>query len=315
MRPCSADPPSASLSDPLQQLFDARLDVAEVHTPGKTIVHFRIVSTLGAGGMGVVYLAEDTKLGRRVALKVLPLDFAADRQRLQRFLLEARSASSLNHSNVAHIYEIGEDEGMRFIAMEYVEGQSLDQRIDGQPLDIGEMLSISLQIAEALDEAHQKGIVHRDIKPQNIAITPRGQVKVLDFGLAKVSSDVESEAADGGSTRFKTEPGVVIGTVHYMSPEQALGRSVDARTDIFSLGVVMYEMATGRLPVSGATRTETVDLILHAEPAPIAHLNYTVPPAVCETIEKCLTKDPGARYASARQLVVDLRALQSAAGD
>ena len=265
--------------------------------------------------MGVVYLAEDTKLGRRVALKVLPLDFAADRQRLQRFLLEARSASSLNHSNVAHIYEIGEDEGMRFIAMEYVEGQSLDQRIDGQPLDIGEMLSISLQIAEALDEAHQKGIVHRDIKPQNIAITPRGQVKVLDFGLAKVSSDVESEAADGGSTRFKTEPGVVIGTVHYMSPEQALGRSVDARTDIFSLGVVMYEMATGRLPFSGATRTETVDLILHAEPAPIAHLNYTVPPAVCETIEKCLTKDSGARYASARQLVVDLRALQSAAGD
>ena len=283
--------------------------------PGKTVAHFRIVSTLGAGGMGVVYLAEDTKLGRRVALKVLPLDFAADRQRLQRFLLEARSASSLNHSNVAHIYEIGEDEGMRFIAMEYVEGQSLDQRIDGQPLDIGEMLSISLQIAEALDEAHQKGIVHRDIKPQNIAITPRGQVKVLDFGLAKVSSEVESDAGDGGSTRFKTEPGVVIGTVHYMSPEQALGRSVDARTDIFSLGVVMYEMATGRLPFSGATRTETVDLILHAEPAPIAHLNYTVPPAVCETIEKCLTKDPGARYASARELVVDLRALQSAAGD
>ena len=274
---------------------------------GKMVAHFRIVTTLGAGGMGVVYLAEDTKLGRRVALKVLPLDFAADRQRLQRFLLEARSASSLNHTNVAQIYEIGEDEGMRFIAMEYVEGQSLDSRIDGQPLDIGDMLNISLQIAEALEEAHQKGIVHRDIKPQNIAITPRGQVKVLDFGLAKVSGEADADAASG-STRFRTEAGTVVGTVHYMSPEQALGRAVDERTDIFSLGVVMYEMTTGRLPFSGATRTETVDLLLHTQPPPIGQLNDLVPPPLGAMIEKCLNKDPNTRYGSVRELLADLRA-------
>ncbi len=284
-------------------------------TPGSTIAQFRVLSTLGAGGMGIVYLAEDTKLGRRVALKVLPAEVAEDRERLQRFLLEARSASKLNHANVAHIYDIDEFEGTRFIVMEYVEGTTLDRRIDGQPLDGAEMLRVSVQIAEALEEAHNNGVVHRDIKPQNIGITSRGQVKVLDFGLAKVSGAADhDDLRDFRSTEFKTAPGVMMGTVHYMSPEQALGREVDFRTDVFSLGVVMYEMVTGRLPFSGATRGETIDLILHAEPTPVSHLNDNVSQGLEAIIGKCMAKNPAARYPSTGDLLVHLRDIEAQQG-
>lgn len=218
---------------------------------GRTLGHYQIVSLLGAGGMGEVYLAQDTRLDRRVALKSLPADVASDQERMRRFVREAKAASALNHPNVAHIYEIGEAEGVSFIAMEYVEGQTLAAKIGGRPLEIAEMIEISIQVADALDEADGKGITHRDIKPTNIMITPRGMVKVLDFGLAKVTLPTSQEVATTLSTMTETMPGVVMGTVPYMSPEQALGREMDHRSDIFSLGVVLYEMATGRLVFSG----------------------------------------------------------------
>jgi serine/threonine-protein kinase len=260
--------------------------------------------------MGEVYLAEDTKLHRPVALKVLPDAFARDKQRLQRFLAEAHTASVIAHPNVAVIYEIGEaDDQTPFIAMEYVEGQTLAARIGGRPMPLQEVLDIGVEIAEALDEAHSRGVVHRDLKPANIMITPRGHAKVLDFGLAKLRLAATDDDS-GAGTRVKSDPGAVIGTIDYMSPEQALGREVDHRSDLFSFGVVLYEMATGRQAFSGKTSTEAIERIVHSQPEAIARFNYEVPPELERIIRKCLEKNPDSRYQSGREVLIDLRNLR-----
>jgi two-component system LytT family response regulator len=272
----------------------------------ETVAHYRILSKLGEGGMGAVFLAHDERLGRDVALKILTQEFAHDPERLNRFLQEARLASALSHPNVAYILEIGETDGSWFLAMEYVEGQPLSQRIAQGNLPVDDILRIAIQVADALEFAHGKGIVHRDIKPANVMLTPRGHVKILDFGLAKRANG-KTNFAD---TQLLTSTGVVMGTVQYMSPEQALGREVDHRTDIFSLGVVLYEMATGRLPFSGPNATETMARILHEQPEAIARFNYDIPEELERATRKCLEKDRDRRYQSARELIVDLRNLE-----
>jgi len=282
---------------------------------GATVSHYRILSPLGAGGMGEVYLARDTKLERTVALKLLPVELASDPERTRRFIQEAQAASALTHPHICVIYETGESaEGRPFIAMEHVEGQTLEARIGGRPLETAEIVDIGIQAADALDAAHSRGIVHRDIKPGNIVITPRGQVKVLDFGLAKVAGAAGQTLESEFPTRARTDPGMVLGTVQYMSPEQALGRSVDHRTDVFSLGAVLYEMATGHLPFSGPSASETIDRIVHTEPPGVARFNYGLPPELERMIRKCLEKDPDRRYQSARDLVVDLKNLKRDSG-
>ncbi len=277
---------------------------------GKSIGHYQIISLMGKGGMGEVYRARDIKLDRTVALKILPEEMSADGERMRRFNREAKAASALNHPNVAHIYEIGEAEGLNFIAMEYVEGQTLDARINGRPLPVSEVVEIGSQIADALDEAHRKGITHRDIKPANVMVNERGQVKVLDFGLAKVTQPATPAVASDISTMAKTAPGVVMGTVPYMSPEQALGREVDHRSDLFSLGAVLYEMATGRMPFLGSSTSEILDRILHAQPEAIARFNYDVPAELERIVRKCLEKERERRYQSAREVLVDLKNLK-----
>lgn len=277
--------------------------------PGKRLGPYSLVSRLGSGGMGEVYLAQDTRLGRRVALKFLPPSFREDLERLRRFQNEARAASTLNHPNVATIYEIGEAENVTFIAMEYIEGLTLDQKISGRTLTTAEIVNISIQVADALDDAHSHGVVHRDIKTGNIMITRREQVKVLDFGLAKVSSISSPELSDL-PTAVKTAPGLVMGTVQYMSPEQAVGQTVDARSDIWSFGVVLYEMATGRKPFMGATTGETIEKIRHSQPEAIARFNYEIAAELERIIRKCLEKDPENRYQSARELLIDLKNLR-----
>ncbi|MBI1791734.1 MAG: protein kinase, partial [Acidobacteria bacterium] len=280
--------------------------------PGSSVSHYRIASRLGGGGMGEVYLARDTHLDRDVALKILPTDLAASPDRLRRFVLEARAASALSHPNVAHIYEIGESDGLHFIAMEYVEGKTLSAHAAGKPMAVAELLDLAAQAADALDESHAKGVVHRDIKPANVMITPRGQVKVLDFGLAKIAAPVSGEAETQAETL--TNPGVVMGTMQYMSPEQAMGRPVDHRADLFSLGVVLYEMIAARPPFSGATATETIHKITSEQPEAIARFNYDCPAELERIIRKCLEKDRERRYQSARELVIDLRNLQRDSG-
>jgi len=274
---------------------------------GDSIGHYRIVSRLGEGGMGEVYLATDTRLDRNVALKVLPPAMAQDRTRMERFEREAKSASALNHPNVAHIYEIGEDRGIHFLAMEFIEGAPLEKRIDGKPLPVREISDIGAQIADALDAAHAKGIVHRDIKPANIMITPRGHVKVLDFGLAKLLTATRPGSQTQMETRAVSVAGMLLGTVSYMSPEQALGREVDHRSDIFSLGVVLYQMSTGRLPFGGSTPSETIARILEAQPEAMARFNYDLPEELDRIVRKCLEKDRERRYQSARDVMVDLK--------
>ena len=277
---------------------------------GQSISHYQIISLLGKGGMGEVYQARDIKLDRTVALKILPADVATDAERMRRFVSEAKAASALNHPHVATIYEISEADNLSFFAMEYVEGQTLAAKINGAPLAINEVVEIGSQIADALDEAHSHGITHRDIKPANIMLTMRGQVKVLDFGLAKIMRTAERPVNSNISTMPKTEPGVVMGTMPYMSPEQALGREVDHRSDIFSLGVVLYEMATSRLPFGGSGTGETLDRILHAQPEPIAHFNYDAPAELERIVCNCLKKEPERRYQSARELLIDLKNLK-----
>jgi len=284
--------------------------MADLLAPGTLIGHYRVASPLGQGGMGAVYLADDSLLGRRVALKVLPPQFAADPDRMHRFVQEAKLASALTHPNVATIFEIGQQGELRFVAMEYVEGRPLADRIREGPLKIPELVQIGMQVADALDDAHSKGIVHRDIKPANLMITPRGHVKVLDFGLAKLQAGQKSSE----ETQLLTSAGMVIGTVEYMSPEQALGGDMDYRTDIFSLGVVLYEMATGRLPFSGSTPSETMASILQAQPDAIARFNYEVPEGLERVVRKCLEKDRARRYQSARELLVDLKNLARDSG-
>src|SRR2546427_185138 len=283
-------------------------------SPGTKLGRYEIRSKIGEGGMGEVYLAQDTQLDRLVAIKILSTEIARDQQRLYRFLQEARAASKLKSANVVHIYEIGEVEGHHLIAMEYVEGEPLSKKIGGRPMEVPEIIRTGIQIARALDEAHSKGVTHRDIKPQNIIVTSNAEVKVLDFGLAKLSS-LPAPAADLTpnselATKVKTNPGVVMGTVNYMSPEQAMGRDVDHRTDLFSFGVVLYEMATGRVPFSGSSLTETIDRIAHAQPEAIARFNYNVPSELEVIIKKAMRKNRDERYQSARDLLVDLQDLE-----
>ncbi|MBI3467182.1 MAG: serine/threonine protein kinase [Planctomycetes bacterium] len=277
---------------------------------GKTVGHYRITAKLGAGGMGEVFLAEDTRLERKAAIKFLPAEMAADPERRQRFLKEARAASALNHPHVCVVYDVGESaDGLPFIAMEFVEGQSLDTVVKQGPLEISKIVEIAVQVADALDAAHASRIVHRDIKPANISLNERGQVKVLDFGLAK---RMPQGADSVGVTQDvqQTQHGQVLGTPSFMSPEQALGKDLDHRTDIFSMGVVLYELTTGQLPFTGANFAEIVNKIVHAQPPAIARLNYDVPPELERITLKCLQKSPDRRYQSARELMVDLKNLR-----
>jgi non-specific serine/threonine protein kinase len=282
---------------------------------GKNVLHYRVTDRLGAGGMGEVYRAEDTRLGRQVALKFLPASYQYDPDRRARFFREARAASALRSPYVAAIYDIGEHEGAAFIAMEFVEGELLSAKLERGPLPIVDAVDIAMQVADALDEAHGLGIVHRDIKSANIMLTGRGLAKVLDFGLAKVSGPLlpsTDSNSDETTTQLGQETviGVVAGTVVYMSPEQGLGRDVDQRSDIFSLGVVIYEMLTGRLPFAGASSTEIIDAIVHTDPPAIARFNYSVPHELERIVRKTLAKDPNYRYQAARELYIDLRNLQ-----
>jgi serine/threonine protein kinase len=276
---------------------------------GKTVGHYRIMSKLGAGGMGEVFLADDTRLERKAAIKFLPAEVAADPERRKRFLTEAKAASALNHPHVCIVYDVGEtDDGLPFIAMEYVGGQSLDAVVNQKPLEIARVVEIAVQVADALDAAHASRIVHRDIKPGNISLNERGQVKVLDFGIAKRMPH-GTEQAGVTQDLQQTQQGQILGTPSYMSPEQALGKDLDHRTDIFSLGVVLYELTTGQRPFGGATFSEIVNNIVHSHPAAIARLNYNVPPELERITLKCLQKSPERRYQSARELMVDLRNL------
>jgi Tol biopolymer transport system component len=280
---------------------------------GKTFSHYRVVEKLGGGGMGVVYKAEDTRLGRTVALKFLPEDLAAKPEALERFQREARAASALNHPGICTVHDIDAHDGQWFIAMELLEGQTLRERIGGRPVELSALLDLGIQMADALDAAHSKGVVHRDLKPANVWVTPRGQAKLLDFGLAKLSH--QGAVSDSSEKPTEAPPelttaGSVMGTVAYMSPEQVRGEALDARTDLFSLGIVLYEMATGRQAFSGTTTGVVFDGILNRDPAPPSESNPTVPLRLDEIVGRALEKDKEVRYQTARDLEADLKRLR-----
>jgi serine/threonine protein kinase len=293
----------------------------ESQLANSTLSHYRIVSKIGAGGMGDVYLAEDTKLDRKIALKILPSEVASDRDRLDRFIREAKAAAALNHPNIAHVYEIGESDGVRFIAMEYVDGQTLRELLQRGRLTLTRSIELTAQVAAGLAEAHQSGFIHRDIKPENLMLPSDSSIKILDFGLAKLIhkqrnpaelSELSTVANRGDAAHLGTSAGTILGTVSYMSPEQATGEKVDQRTDIFSLGIVFYEMLSGRRPFDGNSAIDTMHAIINREPTPVAEFNPRLPLEISDILEKALAKNPTDRYRDASDFELDLRRFKRA---
>ena len=303
-------------SPPARVAADLFADKQPRPRKGERIAHYEILEQIGSGGMGEVYLARDTRLGRKVALKLLPPSFTADPQLRARFFREAQLASALDHPNICTIHEMGESSGSLFIAMQYVEGVNLKQLVGSSPLKLDALISISLQAADALAAAHEQGIIHRDIKSNNIIVTPRGKVKVLDFGLAKLMDgrDGSEDKAERELKSDLTKTGAVMGTPSYMSPEQARGEKIDHRSDIFSLGVVICEMASGEVPFKRKSQAETMSAIINEPHTPAGQLNPEIPAGLCAAIDRALSKEPADRYQSIGEMQRDLRQVGLAAG-